>query len=182
MLRSSLRSVLSICLAFSFAAVPARAEPVPGKPESKDDHECVCEPDRHDPAAVAAAVLKAYKAKDFKAMAALGTEGTAKICLELAEQGEKHPRYNSLFSGARWEAVQAWDGTTLLVRYRDHGGHADAIVGFHKLGEEIAYVLLHREKEGFAFDDVKKIELAKFEQMSQTAPKGGDEKHEGHGH
>lgn len=178
MSRSVFVPALLFGVAVGLASLGLRAEP----PAGKGDHECACEPDRHDPAAVAGAVLTAYKGKDFKAMAALGTEGTAKICLELAEQGEKHPRYNSLFSGSRWEAVQAWDGTTLIVRYRDHGGHADAIVGFHKLGEEIAYVLLHEGENGFAFDDVKKIDIAKFEQMSEQAPKSHGAGHDGHGH
>lgn len=182
MLRKVLLSSLMLGLTLSVAAF-ALAEPMDGKPAAKEDHECSCEPDRHDASAVAGAVLKAYKAKDFKALAALSTEGTAKICLELAEQGEKHPRYNSLFGGSRWEAVQAWDGSTLLVRYRDHGGHADAVVGFHKSGEDMVYVLLHEGKDGFAFDDVKKIELAKFDQMSEKKPaEAHDHEHDGAGH
>jgi hypothetical protein len=184
MLWKILLSTMMFGLTLSIAAVAA-AEPVGSKPESKDDHECMCEAARHDAAAVAAAVLKAYQSKDLKAMAALATEGTAKICLELAEQGEKHPRHSSLFGGSRWEAVQAWDGKTLLVRYRDHGGHADAVVGFHKSGEDMVYVLLHEGKDGFQFDDVKKIEVAKFEQMSEKKPAeshGHDHKHDGAGH
>jgi hypothetical protein len=137
--------------------------------------------DRKDPASVAKAVLEAYKAKDFKKLAALSSEDAGKVLNELAEQGEKHPRYASLFAGPRWDAVNAWDGKTLHIRYRSHGDHADGIVAFHKLGDEMAYLRLHQHDTAWEFEDVLKMPNATFEQLS-TKPPAAHGEHKDHAH
>jgi len=66
--------------------------------------------DRTNAKETAHAILSAYRTRDVIALASLVNTTNRRIFIELAEQGEKHPRYNSVFLGWRWQAVQAWNG------------------------------------------------------------------------
>jgi len=125
--------------------------------------------DRTDPKSTAAAILRAYKAKDYKAMGELATTTNKKICAELAEKGEADPRYESLFGGFRWKAVANWDGKTLEEpRYAKDR----AWVKFADGSENRPLVVSLKLEEGkWAFDDLEhKHDL---EKQSRTPTKEG---------
>jgi hypothetical protein len=142
-------------------------------PAAKDDdhdhtHAPVAGVDRHDVAGVARAILEAYKAQNFERLASLADGGTAKLIREIGQQKEQHPRWKSLFAGARWEAVQKWDGKTLSVRYDDD----DAVAAFLKLDDtNWAVVRLHGHdhdgKVEWFFEDVNRMDEAKFKALSE---------------
>jgi hypothetical protein len=124
--------------------------------------------DRTDPSATAAAVLSAYQAREVEALAPLANRDNRELLLELSAQGEQHPRYQSIFSGWRWDAVHAWDGVLGEVRYRNA---AEALVSFAELGpDEIAVVVLTWEEGGWAFEDVNSPSRARFEALNKTRP------------
>lgn len=123
--------------------------------------------DRADPVATAKAVLKAYKAKDLKAIADLSTEANQKFFRDMAEQGEKHPRYKSLFEGWRWEAVSGWTDAAEGPRYRA----VKSIVKFAELkGGDLAVVAMRKEGEKWSFDDLQSIEKKAWDE-APTTPK-----------
>jgi hypothetical protein len=127
--------------------------------------------DRTNAKATAAAILTAYKAKDYKAMSELATTTNKKILAELAEQGEKHKRYKSLFGGFRWEAISKWDGKTLdEPRYNKDR----AWVKFAEGEEKRAVVVSLKSEDGgktWAFDDVNNKEADALEKESKTPTK-----------
>ena len=107
--------------------------------------------DRDDPAATAAAFLAAYQSRDLVAMAPLMNANNREFFDSLAAQGESHPRYRSIFKGWRWDAVTAWGGALGETRYKD----GEAVVLFGEMSaDEVAVVVLTREAEGWAVEDV----------------------------
>jgi hypothetical protein len=125
--------------------------------------------DRKDPQAVANAVLSAFKARDLNALAAICTQDNQAMFSEIAAQGEKHPRYASIFSGWRWEAIQKWDGSVGETRYRHYVGTArneyQAGVKFGEMSpEEWAVVTLTWENGQWAFDDIHSPEPETFKE------------------
>jgi hypothetical protein len=125
--------------------------------------------DRTDPKSTAAAILKAYKAKDYKAMEELATKTNKKICAELAEKGEAHPRYKSLFGGFRWEAVSKWDGKTLdEPRYNKDRAWVKFADGQDK---RVVVVAMKMEDGKWAFDDVNNKDAAALEKESKSPTK-----------
>ena len=129
LVRTSL--LASVALLVASLAAPARAAEV----------------DRADPKAVAVAALTAYKAKDMKALTPLSSTANKKIFAELAEKGEAHPRYKSIFGGLRWESVQKWDGTTAdAPRYV---APDRAVVRFGDADATTAYVVLKLEDKAW---------------------------------
>jgi hypothetical protein len=123
---------------------------------------------RTDPSATAAAVLNAYQAQDLEALAPLANRDNRELLHELAEQGDQHPRYRSIFSGWRWDAVHSWDGVLGELRYRNAN---EALVSFAVLGpDEVAVVVLTWEEGGWAFEDVNSPSLTSFEALKKTRP------------
>ncbi|MCP9934172.1 hypothetical protein KBZ08_09630 [Cyanobium sp. Candia 9D4] len=105
--------------------------------------------DRTDAKSTAYSILNAYRARDVIALAGLVSPTNRRIFVELAEQGESHPRYSSIFGDASWRSkvVQSWDGNLGEVRYRHYVGAArndyEAQVEFAEAGpNELAVVTL----------------------------------------
>ncbi len=115
--------------------------------------------DRTNANETTAAVLNAYRARDVIALASLVNETNRGIFVELAGKGESHPRYSSIFSGWRWEGVQAWSGQIGEIRYRHYVGTArdeyQAHVKFGQLGpNEFLVVTLGWENGKWCFEDI----------------------------
>lgn len=124
--------------------------------------------DRQDAKEVALACLKAYKQKDFQSLSALSTPGNQEIFAALAEFGQKHPRYNSITSGWRWEAVSNWKPTEpLTVRYR---GANTAAVEFGATRSESYVVMLEWIDEQWCFEDVNSPDRQDFRSLSKERP------------
>jgi hypothetical protein len=130
---------------------------------------------RSDAGATAAALLKAYAAKDLPAMAELSTADNRDIIRELIAQGENHPRWRSIFSGGRWDAVSNWKGELGEVRYleRTPPGRKeyDARVQFGKTTpDKVVVVSLSWEGGKWCFEDVNFPSRESFENWSKTRP------------
>jgi hypothetical protein len=122
--------------------------------------------DMKDPVAVAKAVLTAYKGKDLKTLSTLSLDVNKGFFSEMAENGEDHPRYGSIFGGWRWDAVKSWDGKTADARKADE---ETVQVKFHKMeGNEIAVVVLMKGKNGdWLFEDVNSPSASTFEALTK---------------
>lgn len=116
--------------------------------------------DRTEAVPVARAALSAYRSRDVIALAGLACGGNKAIFAELAAQGEAHPRYRSIFSGWRWQGVQAWnDSAPMEARYRHYVGSArdeyQAHVKFGALNaDELLTAVLSWENGAWCFNDV----------------------------
>jgi hypothetical protein len=124
--------------------------------------------DRTDAAATARAVIEAYKAKDMARMAELAPPAAKEFFQELAEQGEAHPRYKSIYRGWRWEAISGWDGKIHGVRYVD-GDHA--AVHFADLSpSELAVVSLVWQDGSWMFDDIHSPDPTTYRALKEQRP------------
>lgn len=103
---------------------------------------------------MAEAVLRAYKARDLSGLSALSCKHTRRLLAEIAERGESHPRYRSMFTGWRWAAVEAWKGKLGETRYVGGSPPSRARVVFGKTGDRLAVVTLRWEGGMWAFDDI----------------------------
>ena len=125
--------------------------------------------DPTDAAKVAVAILEAYREKDVGVLAELSNEGNRDFFAEIAEQGESHPRYSSIFQGWRWNAVQAWDGTTIEARQPDA---QTTFVYFHELKDDDsrrAVVVLEKNANGhWQFEDIHSKDQAEFDAMEKV--------------
>ena len=122
--------------------------------------------DRTAAAATAVAVLKAYQQKHLAELSTLCTVDNQDLFKELAEQGEQHPRYRSIFSGWRWESVANWDGRIGEVRYRND---KTALVKFGEIGaREVAVVVLEWVDGAWCFEDVNSPNKSSFESLKNT--------------
>ncbi len=117
--------------------------------------------DRTDAKSTSYAILNAYRARDVIALAGLVNPTNRRIFVELAEQGEKHPRYSSIFGEASWRSrvVQSWDGNLGEVRYRHYVGTArndyEAQVKFAEIGpDEFAVVTLTWAEGKWNWEDI----------------------------
>jgi len=123
--------------------------------------------DRTDPAVTAEAFVTAYKARDLAAMAELVNRTNEDLFRELAEQGETHRRYKSIFSGWRWEAGQKWSQASGETRYK--GG--DAVVFIAPMsGNEVAVVVLTFESGMWAVEDINSPSLERFQSLPTALP------------
>lgn len=109
--------------------------------------------DRSDPKSVAIAALTAYQQHDFGKLAKISTSMNQKIFSELSGQGAEHPRYNSVVTGGRWDAVEDWDGAIGEIRDR---GEDYVFVEFAKspYPDEVYVVALELEEGKWAFEDI----------------------------
>jgi len=131
--------------------------------------------DRTDAAATAQAILQAYAAKDLPAMAGLSTADNLEIIKELIQQGESHPRWRSIFSGGRWQAVSTWNGKLGEIRYFERTAmdvrHVEARVQFGEAEPgKLVVVTLSWEGGKWCFEDVNFPRRESFEQGSKTRP------------
>lgn len=115
--------------------------------------------DRANAKDTARAVLSAYRARDVIALAGLTSEGNREIFAQLAAKGESHPRYDSIFSGWRWQGVQSWSGEAGEARYRHYVGtmrdEYQAHVKFGQLDDdEFLVVTLTWEDDKWCFEDI----------------------------
>ena len=109
--------------------------------------------DKSDPVAVAREILTAYKAKDLPALRELAGKSTRSVLDEMIAEGERHPRYKSIFLGYRWEAVSAWTGALSEARYSPR----TAYVAFGDYEERPMVVKLVREGAAWVFDNVARV-------------------------
>jgi len=124
--------------------------------------------DRTDAAQVAAAVLHLYRQMDLAGLAELSVEVNQDIIASIAKLGPSSSRYESVFSGWRWEAVQLWDGDIRAVRYRHFVDSSadtyEAHVWFADVdSSEIVTVVLQWENDQWAFEDINSPNLSSFE-------------------
>lgn len=132
--------------------------------------------DRADPSMTATAILQAYKARDLVALAELSRSLNRDMFSELVRQGESHPRYKSIFSGWRWQAVQAWQGQIDEVRYRQvRNADASRLEARVKFGEirpdEYAVVTMIWEDGKWCFEDINSPNRTYFESNSKIRPR-----------
>jgi hypothetical protein len=133
--------------------------------------------DRSDAASTAVAVLRAYAAKDLPAMAELSNADNKEIIRELIAQGENHPRWRSIFSGGRWQAVSSWKGDLGEIRYFERTPYGknekeyEVRVQFGETTpEKVVVVTLTWEAGKWCFEDVNFPSRESFEKGSKTRP------------
>ncbi len=125
--------------------------------------------DRTDPAATAEAFLTAFAEKDLATMAALVNSNNEKMFRELAEEGESHKRYKSIFSGWRWEAGQKWSDASGETRYKGD----EAVVFIAAMSaNEVAVVVLTLEEGQWAVEDINSPSPERYNSLPTTPDKG----------
>jgi len=126
----------------------------------------------HPAAAVARAVLEAYRGRDLAALAPLSTDKNRARLEEILARGEEHPRWANLWSGWRWESVRAWDGELEAPRVLAYpSGRRGAKVPFARAGERVRVVELYAEGEGapWRFHDIQRPTESAFEAWGEPA-------------
>ena len=119
------------------------------------------------PKDVAKMILTAYRAKNFPELMKLCVEDNRPILEAIAQQGDKHPRYGSLFKQWRWTAVQAWDGKLGEVRYPSA---TKAWALFHEDPRRgtLFVVVLVRERGTWRFEDIHSLSRTQFHGAAKT--------------
>ena len=114
---------------------------------------------------IAKVVLRAYGRRDLESLSDFSLAMNREFFAEIAQQGEDHPRYDSIFKGWRFEAVEAWDGEMGETRYRDE---STAVVKFHEMNEsEVAVVVLEKNENGYwRFEDINSPARSEFDSLS----------------
>jgi caspase domain-containing protein len=139
----------------------------------------VTQVDRTDALETARAVLQAYRVRDIIALTEFTVPRSREFWLELIREGERHPRYRSIWVGWRWQRAQAWDGRMDEVRYRKVGTSLEARAKFAesaetyggaKPGGEIFVVTLRWEDGKWWFEDINAPPRATFEAESKLKP------------
>ena len=123
--------------------------------------------DHTNAAAVAKAALTAYKNKDLAALAEVSTPWNQEMFVELAAKGAEHPRYQSIFRGSRWEAVEAWDGEKIDAREKDP---KTVVVDFLTDDEDERKVaVLELDEDGhWGFEDINFWEAERFNALEKV--------------
>ncbi len=145
--RRAIPFVSAILLAFLIGATPA---------QSQGDREL----ERRDAALSARLVLRAYRDRDVARQAELSTPRSREILLEIARQGESHPRFASIFSGWRWTAVERWNGEVGSANYTytdDPDAPRIARVPFGTDGDRATVVTLVWSFGRWMFEDVHRV-------------------------
>ena len=127
--------------------------------------------DRTDALETARAVLQAYRARDIVALSEFCEAGNRRILMELVRDGERHPRYRSLWVTWRWQRAQAWDGRMDEVRYRQMGDGLRARAKFAESPEEVFVVTLQLLDGKWVWDDIHSPDRADYEAESKVRPR-----------
>lgn len=138
----------------------------------------VTQVDRTNALETARAVLQAYRARDIIALTEFSLPHNRQIWLELVRDGERHPRYRSIWVTWRWQRAQAWDGRMDDVRYRKHAAveahvkfaESDETYSGSKPGGEVFVVTLTWESGKWWFEDINAPARATFEAESKVKP------------
>jgi len=119
------------------------------------------------PQEVAKQILAAYKARDHARLLALSNATNQPIMKQLAEQGEKHPRYKSIHGGWRARTVESWNGRLGDVRYPSP---TEAWVAYQtdERGDEVFVVVLTLEDGKWLFEDINSPSKERFEKAPRT--------------
>lgn len=122
------------------------------------------------PEEVAHDVLTAYRAKDLAALRKLCLKQNRPTIDELIAEGDKSPRYRSIFGGWRWEQVQAWEGKVGEARYGKR--HAEVLArGIDEV--RVLVVKLEKEEGEWRFDDLSDTTRFHFENELSKEPGDG---------
>ena len=127
--------------------------------------------DRTDALETARAVLQAYRARDIVALSEFCEAGNRRILMELVRDGERHPRYRSIWVTWRWQRAQAWDGRMDEVRYRQMGDGLRARAKFAESPEEVFVVTLQLLDGKWVWDDIHSPDRADYESESKVRPR-----------
>jgi hypothetical protein len=127
--------------------------------------------DRTDALETARAVLQAYRARDIVALSEFCEAGNRRILMELVRDGERHPRYRSIWVTWRWQRAQAWDGRMDEVRYRQMGDGLRARAKFAESPEEVFVVTLQLLNGKWVWDDIHSPDRADYESESKVRPR-----------
>lgn len=127
--------------------------------------------DRTDALQTARAVLQAYRARDIVALSEFCEVGNRRILMELVRDGERHPRYRSIWVTWRWQRAQAWDGRMDEVRYRQMGDGLRARAKFAESPEEVFVVTLQLLDGKWVWDDIHSPDRADYESESKVRPR-----------
>jgi hypothetical protein len=131
--------------------------------------------DRTDPKITATAILQAYKARDIVVLSELSNSRNRLILSEMVRDGERNPRFDSFFSGWRWDGVQKWQGQLNEVRYKQTRSadvnYLTARVKFGEIGpEEVLVVTMILEDGKWCFEDFHSPNRGNFEAESKVKP------------
>lgn len=127
--------------------------------------------DRTDALQTARAVLQAYRSRDIVALSEFCEVGNRRILMELVRDGERHPRYRSIWVTWRWQRAQAWDGRMDEVRYRQMGDGLRARAKFAESPEEVFVVTLQLLDGKWVWDDIHSPDRADYESESKVRPR-----------
>jgi len=127
--------------------------------------------DRTDALETARAVLQAYRARDIVALSEFCEAGNRRILMELVRDGERHPRYRSIWVTWRWQRAQAWDGRMDEVRYRQMGDGLRARAKFAESPDEVFVVTLQLLDGKWVWDDIHSPDRADYESESTVRPR-----------
>lgn len=130
--------------------------------------------DRNDAVQTARASLQAFRARDIVALSEFSTPRNREIWMELVRDGERHPRYRSLFGSWRWQRAQDWQGQMDEVRYRQISGtevnYLRARVKFAESADSVFVVTLIFGDGKWLFEDIHSPAREDFESESKVRP------------
>lgn len=130
--------------------------------------------DRSDALQTARAALQAFRARDLVALGEFSTFRNREIYMELIRDGERHPRYRSIWASWRWLRAQDWRGEMNEVRYRRISGtqvnYLRARVKFAETDDEVFVVTLILDNGKWLFEDIHSPSRADFESESRIRP------------
>ena len=165
-----MKRIVTLLLAMLLTASPLFAQQEHNKSSTATNGSDLMdgELDMKNPAEVARAILQSYRQRDLNTLSELSLAMNRDFFKEIAEQGEQHPRYNSIFAGWRWDAVEAWDGRTADARQR-----GDVVaVKFHQMSDsEVAVVMLEKDEQGnWRFEDINSPAAEDFDRLAKYQP------------
>jgi hypothetical protein len=144
---------------------------VVGCSSDKETSSSQAQVDRTDAKSTAGAILRAYKAKDLRTLATLSHGRNHDMFVEMADSGKSHTRYNSMWSGWRWEGTQTWNDQIGEARY-SQGRPASAAVKFGvSESGSILVVKLEWVDGKWCFEDINSPSPENFLDWSLKKPK-----------
>ena len=145
---------------------------VVGCSSDKETSSSQAQVDRTDAKSTAGAILRAYKAKDLRTLATLSHGRNHDMFVEMADSGKSHTRYNSVWSGWRWEGAQTWNDQIGEARYRQGRSIIRSSIEFGELDSgSILVVKLEWEDGKWCFEDIHSPSPENFLDWSLKKPK-----------